>query len=129
VGGVCVADGGPPLLAAGGVEQPPLHQRSLEAGHVRAGRIELALLDRLGDRDGDAGRQAGARRDRPAAAREALAVASQRNLDVEALDEALEVLHGLNERHARVVEQRLFAGMTIEESAAALGVSRGSSSR
>lgn len=54
---------------------------------------------------------------------EALAVASRRNLDVEALNEALEVLHGLNERHARVVEQRLFAGMTIEESAAALGVS------
>lgn len=54
---------------------------------------------------------------------EALALASRRNLDVEALGAALEALQALNERHARVVEQRLFAGMTIEESAAALGVS------
>lgn len=53
----------------------------------------------------------------------ALHVAAQRNIDVEALGEALESLERLNERHARVVEHRVFAGMTVEESAAALGVS------
>lgn len=53
----------------------------------------------------------------------ALHLAERRNIDVEALGEALESLERLNERHARVVEHRVFAGMTVEESAAALGVS------
>lgn len=53
----------------------------------------------------------------------ALHMAERRNIDVEALGEALESLERLNERHARVVEHRVFAGMTVEESAAALGVS------
>src|SRR5690606_41673248 len=39
------------------------------------------------------------------------------------LEDALSRLEALNERHARVVELRVFAGMTIEETAAALGVS------
>lgn len=53
----------------------------------------------------------------------ALHIAARRNIDVEALGEALGILESLNERHARVVEHRIFAGMNIEESAAALGVS------
>lgn len=53
----------------------------------------------------------------------ALHIAQRRNIDVEALGEALDSLERLNERHARVVEHRVFAGMTVEESAAALGVS------
>lgn len=53
----------------------------------------------------------------------ALHMAERRDIDVEALGEALELLERLNERHARVVEHRVFAGMTVEESAAALGVS------
>ncbi len=40
-----------------------------------------------------------------------------------ALDEALEGLAAVNPRHAKVVECRFFVGMTIEETAAALGVS------
>jgi RNA polymerase sigma-70 factor, ECF subfamily len=40
-----------------------------------------------------------------------------------ALDDALQRLEVLNERHARVVECRYFAGMTIEEAAEALAVS------
>ena len=40
-----------------------------------------------------------------------------------ALDEALRVLEQRNERHARIVELRFFAGMTIEETAAALEIS------
>jgi RNA polymerase sigma factor (TIGR02999 family) len=42
--------------------------------------------------------------------------------DLLALDEALVRLAGLNERHARVVEMRFFGGLTVEEVAAALGV-------
>jgi RNA polymerase sigma factor (TIGR02999 family) len=53
----------------------------------------------------------------------ALHIAARRNIDVEALGEALGILERLNERHARVVEHRVFAGMSVEESAAALGVS------
>lgn len=44
-------------------------------------------------------------------------------IDVVALDEALTRLAALNERHARVVECRFFAGMTVPEVALALGVS------
>ena len=40
-----------------------------------------------------------------------------------ALDDALERLAALNPRHARVVEYRFFGGMTLEETAIALGVS------
>jgi len=40
-----------------------------------------------------------------------------------ALDDALQRLAAMDERHARVVECRYFAGMTIEETAEALGVS------
>ena len=40
-----------------------------------------------------------------------------------ALDSALEKLVALNPRHARIVECRFFAGMTIEETATALEVS------
>lgn len=40
-----------------------------------------------------------------------------------ALDRALERLAALNVRHARVVECRFFAGMSVEETAAALAIS------
>lgn len=40
-----------------------------------------------------------------------------------ALDEALQLLETLDERQARIVEYRFFAGMTVEETAQALGVS------
>ena len=40
-----------------------------------------------------------------------------------ALDEALERLKALNERHARVVECRVFGGLSVEETAVALDVS------
>ena len=46
-----------------------------------------------------------------------------------ALDEALERLAALNPRHARVVECRFFVGMTIEETAEALGVSPATTKR
>ena len=45
------------------------------------------------------------------------------SVDVLALDEALERLARLDERHARVVELRYFGGLSVEETAAALGLS------
>lgn len=44
-------------------------------------------------------------------------------LDMLALDEALTQLEGLNERQARIVELRFFAGLEVEEVAQTLGVS------
>jgi RNA polymerase sigma factor (TIGR02999 family) len=45
------------------------------------------------------------------------------------LDAALRELEGVNARQCRIVECRFFAGMTIEETAAALGVSTATVSR
>jgi RNA polymerase sigma factor (TIGR02999 family) len=45
------------------------------------------------------------------------------SVDVLALDEALERLARLDERHARVVELRYFGGLSVEETAAALELS------
>lgn len=54
---------------------------------------------------------------------EALAAESPRELDLVALDEALERLAALDPQQARLVELRFFAGMTAPEAAQALGVS------
>jgi RNA polymerase sigma-70 factor, ECF subfamily len=43
--------------------------------------------------------------------------------DVLALDEALQRLTALNERHARIVECRFYGGMSVEETAEALDIS------
>jgi RNA polymerase sigma factor (TIGR02999 family) len=51
------------------------------------------------------------------------------DLDVIALDEALERLARIDERQARLVELRYFAGLTIDESAEALGISTGTVKR
>ena len=49
--------------------------------------------------------------------------------DVEALDEALEVLAALQPRQARLVELRYFGGLTIEEAADHLGVAPATAKR
>jgi RNA polymerase sigma-70 factor (ECF subfamily) len=54
---------------------------------------------------------------------EALAVSDESAAGVVALDCALEALAQIDERKSRVVELRFFAGLTIEETAAALDVS------
>jgi len=46
-----------------------------------------------------------------------------RELDVIALDDALNELSRMNPQHSRIVEMRFFAGLSIEEAARALGVS------
>lgn len=53
---------------------------------------------------------------------EALELPANRAEVMIALDEALERLAGLNERLSRTVELRFFGGLTLEESAEALGV-------
>jgi RNA polymerase sigma factor (TIGR02999 family) len=54
---------------------------------------------------------------------EALDVPIERAGDLVALDEALARLEALSERQCRVVEYRYFGGLSVEETAAVLGVS------
>ncbi|MEO0663615.1 MAG: ECF-type sigma factor, partial [Planctomycetota bacterium] len=49
-------------------------------------------------------------------------IGARAEVDPADLGECLDKLAGLNERHARVVELRVLAGMTIAETAAELGV-------
>jgi RNA polymerase sigma factor (TIGR02999 family) len=54
---------------------------------------------------------------------ENLAVSAERELDLVALDDALNALAAIDERQARLVELRFFAGLSIEETAHALEIS------
>jgi len=54
---------------------------------------------------------------------ESLAVSAERELDLVALDDALNTLGEIDERQARLVELRFFAGLSIEETAHALEIS------
>jgi RNA polymerase sigma factor (TIGR02999 family) len=54
---------------------------------------------------------------------ENLAVALERELDLIALDDALNALAAIDERQARLVELRFFTGLSIEETAHALEIS------
>jgi len=56
---------------------------------------------------------------------ESLDGAAANTFDIVALDDSLERLSQLRPRHARIVELRFFGGLTIAETAAALGVSTG----
>jgi RNA polymerase sigma factor (TIGR02999 family) len=54
---------------------------------------------------------------------ESLGIAPKQDLDLVALDDALNELARLDERQARIVELRFFAGLSIEETARVLQVS------
>jgi RNA polymerase sigma factor (TIGR02999 family) len=54
---------------------------------------------------------------------DAFAVAREPDVDLLAIDEALNRLAAIDEQQARVVELRFFSGLSVEETAAALGVS------
>lgn len=54
---------------------------------------------------------------------ERLMPAKQRELDLIALDDALNALSRMNVHQSRVVEMRFFTGLSIEETARALGIS------
>ena len=55
---------------------------------------------------------------------EAHGASTERAQDLVALDEALTSLAAIDERKARVIELRFFGGLTAEETAAVLDVSR-----
>src|SRR5262245_21349933 len=54
---------------------------------------------------------------------EAAKIPSERNVDLVALDDAMQALEKLDPRQARVVELRFFAGLSMEETSEALRVS------
>ena len=60
---------------------------------------------------------------------DAFMVAEERAEDLIALDEALTRLESVNERQCRVVECRFFGGMSIQETAEAIGISAASVKR
>src|SRR3954471_22444803 len=54
---------------------------------------------------------------------EGMAVSGERLTALVALDDALGELHNLNQRQAEVVEMKFFGGLTVDETAEALGTS------
>lgn len=54
---------------------------------------------------------------------EAIALPRKRELDLVALDDALNTLAAMDARQSRIVEMRFFGGLSIEEMADALGIS------
>jgi RNA polymerase sigma factor (TIGR02999 family) len=60
---------------------------------------------------------------------EAIDLPEQRSFDLIALDDALEGLAKLDPQQSRVVELRFFAGLSVEETAAALRISRATVNR
>jgi RNA polymerase sigma factor (TIGR02999 family) len=59
----------------------------------------------------------------------ALAVPQMRRADVVALDDSLNDLAQIDEQQSRIVELRFFGGLTTEEAAAVLGISRSTAKR
>jgi RNA polymerase sigma factor (TIGR02999 family) len=84
-----------------------------------AGEMRRVLIDHARRRD--AGKRGAGAEHVPL--ENAVAAAEDRPAELIALDEALSRLAALNERQARVVECRFFAGMDVPETAAALGIS------
>ena len=60
---------------------------------------------------------------------ELLAAAEETNIDVIALDEALSRLAEFDPQQERIVEMRYFAGLSLDDTAAALGISRATAAR
>ena len=54
---------------------------------------------------------------------DATAMAQGQDLDIVALDEALERLAEIDEQQSRIVELRFFSGLTVDETAEVLGIS------
>jgi RNA polymerase sigma-70 factor, ECF subfamily len=95
--------------------QSRAHFLALAAQAMRRVLIDYAMARRAQKRGG--GRALESLED------DALAVVQDRADEFIELDEALQRLMSLNERHARIVECRFYGGMSVEETADALGVS------
>jgi RNA polymerase sigma-70 factor (ECF subfamily) len=86
---------------------------------IAASSMRQILVDRARARDS---LKRGGDRDRITLHEDALAAESP-SVDVAALDQALERLAALDPQQARIVELRFFGGLTVEETAEAIGVS------
>ena len=95
--------------------QSRAHFLALAAQAMRRVLIDYAMARRAQKRGG--GRALESLED------DALVVVQDRADEFIELDEALQRLMSLNERHARIVECRFYGGMSVEETADALGVS------
>lgn len=60
---------------------------------------------------------------------EAIGLPHQKNVDIIRLDDALQRLAELDERQCRIVELRFFAGLSLDETSVALGISEATVSR
>jgi RNA polymerase sigma-70 factor (ECF subfamily) len=60
---------------------------------------------------------------------EAVAMPKERELDLIAVDDALNSLAALDPRQSRIVELRFFGGLSIEETSEILGISRATVTR
>ena len=95
--------------------QSRAHFLALAAQAMRRVLIDYAVARRTQKRGG--GRVVESLED------DALAVVQEHAEEFIELDAALQRLSALNERHARIVECRFYGGMSLEETADALGVS------
>jgi RNA polymerase sigma-70 factor, ECF subfamily len=103
------------LLHSGGIRcENRTHFLALCSQMIRRILIDHARSRGLAKRGGDAQR---------VPLDQVLLSAQARGIDVLALDEALETLARIDARKSRVVELRYFGGLSIEETAEALGVS------
>ncbi len=87
---------------------------------IAAQAMRRILVDHARSRHRD--KRGGNSEDLPLEAAE-FATAREGSVDLIALDEALTRLASLDERQSRIVELRFFSGMSVEETAEALGVS------
>ena len=90
------------------------HVLGMAARAMRRILIDYAVARRADKRGGGV---------EPATLDDALVMAGSRSEELIALDEALQRLQQVDERLARVVECRFFGGMSIEETAEAVGTS------
>ena len=103
------------LVDARGVRwQDRAHFYALAAQTMRRILVNYALARGAGKRGGSV---------RKVSLEDALVASPERDERIVELDAALEKLAGLDDRKARIVEMRYFAGLSVEETAAVLKVS------
>jgi len=90
------------------------HFFALSAQLMRRILVDHARKRKYAKRGGDA---------RKVSFEEVMAVSRERGADLIALDDALEELAAIDPRKSRVVEMRFFGGLSVDETAEALGVS------
>jgi RNA polymerase sigma factor (TIGR02999 family) len=108
-----------------GANQPPWENRGHFFG-AAARAIRRILTDHARERD--AQKRGGGHK--PVSLDEALVVcAGEPTVNMVNLDAALTKLAGIDEQKARIVELRFFGGLTVDQTAAALGISASSVAR